>query len=147
MVPDNGAKGWTDFAQAEVKAVKPVPYVPFCDLKIPMEVGYGTLNPDIEKIHQMDQSDKCRRNEWIKYEAVLTALDDVRGAQFAITLDAPGIVEFDLISMIPEDAVSGIFRKDLFEHYRRSNRDLCVSREDVLWKASVWTTVIIGKIQ
>lgn len=103
------------FAQAEVKAVKPVPYVPFCDLKIPMEVGYGTLNPDIEKIHQMDQSDKCRRNEWIKYEAVLTALDDVRGAQFAITLDAPGIVEFDLISMIPEDAVSGIFRKDLFE--------------------------------
>jgi len=103
------------FAQAEVKAVNPVPYVPFCDLKIPMEVGYGTLNPDIEKIHQMDQSDKCRRNEWIKYEAVLTALDDVRGAQFAITLDAPGIVEFDLISMIPEDAVSGIFRKDLFE--------------------------------
>ena len=103
------------FTQAEVKAVKPVPYVPFCDLKIPMEVGYGTLNPDIEKIHQMDQSDKCRRNEWIKYEAVLTALDDVRGAQFAITLDAPGIVEFDLISMIPEDAVSGIFRKDLFE--------------------------------
>ncbi len=103
------------FAQAEVKAVKPVPYVPFCDLKIPMEIGYGTLNPDIEKIHQMDQSDKCRRSEWVKYEAVLTALDDVRGAQFAITLDAPGIVEFDLISMIPEDAVAGIFRKDLFE--------------------------------
>ena len=75
----------------------------------------NSMNPDIEKIHQMDQSDKCRRNEWIKYEAVLTALDDVRGAQFAITLDAPGIVEFDLISMIPEDAVSGIFRKDLFE--------------------------------
>ena len=75
----------------------------------------NSMNPDIEKIHQMDQSDKCRRNEWIKYEAVLAALDDVRGAQFAITLDAPGIVEFDLISMIPEDAVSGIFRKDLFE--------------------------------
>lgn len=103
------------FAQTEVKAVKSVPYVPFCDLKIPMEIGYGTLNPDIEKIHQMDQSDKCRRNEWIKYETVLTALDDVRGAQFAITLDASGIVEFDLISMIPEDAVAGIFRKDLFE--------------------------------
>ena len=102
------------FAQTEVKAVKPVPYVPFCDLKIPMKIGYGTLNPEIEKIHQMDQSDKCRRNEWIKYEAVLTALDDVRGAQFAIAMDAPGVVEFDLISMIPEDAVAGIFRKDLF---------------------------------
>ena len=103
------------FAQTEVKAVKPVPYVPFCDLKIPMEIGYGTLNPEIEKIHQMDQSGKCRRNEWIKYETVLVAQDDVRGAQFAIMLDAPGIVEFDLISMIPEDAVAGIFRKDLFE--------------------------------
>lgn len=103
------------FAQTEVKAVKPVPYVPFCDLKIPMEIGYGTLNPEIEKIHQMDQSGKCRRNEWIKYEMVLVAVDNVRGAQFALTMDAPGIVEFDLISMIPEDAVAGIFRKDLFE--------------------------------
>lgn len=103
------------FAQTEVKAVKPVPYVPFCDLKIPMEIGYGTLSSDIEKIHRMDQSGKCRRSEWIKYEMVLVAVDNVRGAQFAIMLDAPGIVEFDLISMIPEDAVAGIFRKDLFE--------------------------------
>lgn len=103
------------FAQAEVKVVKPVPYVPFCDLKIPMEIGYGTLSSDIEKIHRMDQSGKCRRSEWIKYEMVLVAVDNVRGAQFAIMLDAPGIVEFDLISMIPEDAVAGIFRKDLFE--------------------------------
>lgn len=103
------------FAQAEVKVVKPVPYVPFCDLKIPMEIGYGTLSSDIEKIHRMDQSGKCRRNEWIKYEMVLVAVDNVRGAQFALTMDAPGVVEFDLISMIPEDAVAGIFRKDLFE--------------------------------
>ncbi|MCI6537461.1 alpha-L-arabinofuranosidase C-terminal domain-containing protein [uncultured Eubacterium sp.] len=103
------------FARTEVNAVKPVPYVPFCDLKIPMEIGYGTLNPEIEHIHEMNQSDRCRRSEWIKYEAVLTAQDDVRGAQFVISLDAPGIVEFDLISMIPEDAVAGIFRKDLFE--------------------------------
>ena len=48
------------FAQAEVKVVKPVPYVPFCDLKIPMEIGYGTLSSDIEKIHRMDQSGNCR---------------------------------------------------------------------------------------
>lgn len=98
-----------------VNAVKPVPYVPFCDLKIPMEIGYGTLNPEIQHIREMDQSGKCRRSEWIKYEVVLTAQDDVRGAQFAITFDVPGIAEFDLISMIPEDAVAGIFRKDLFE--------------------------------
>lgn len=103
------------FAEAAVNAVKPVPYVPFCDLKIPMEIGYGTLNPEIQHIREMDQSGKCRRSEWIKYEVVLTAQDDVRGAQFAITFDVSGIVEFDLISMIPEDAVAGIFRKDLFE--------------------------------
>lgn len=103
------------FSENCVEAVKPVPYVPFCDLKIPMEIGYGTLNPDIEKIRRMDQSDKCRRSEWVKYETVLTTSGDVRGAQFVITLDAPGIVEFDLISMIPEDAVAGVFRKDLFE--------------------------------
>ena len=36
----------------QVKAVKPVPYVPFCDLKIPMEIGYGTLSSEIEKIHR-----------------------------------------------------------------------------------------------
>ena len=103
------------FAKSCVEAVKPVPYVPFCDLKIPMKIGYGTLNPDIEKIRRMDQKGKCRRSEWVKYETVLTASGDVRGAQFVITLDAPGIVEFDLISMIPEDAVAGVFRKDLFE--------------------------------
>lgn len=53
--------------------------------------------------------------KWIRYEAVLEAKEDVRGAQFVISLTAPGTVEFDFISLMPEDAVAGVFRKDLFE--------------------------------
>lgn len=57
----------------------------------------------------------CDTKEWKQYETVLTAQADVQGAVFEVSLTAPGSVEFDLISMIPEDAVAGIFRKDLFE--------------------------------
>ena len=57
----------------------------------------------------------CDTLEWQRYEAELTALDDVRGADFVVALTKAGCVEFDLISMIPEDAVAGVFRKDLFE--------------------------------
>ena len=57
----------------------------------------------------------CDTLEWRHYEGELTALDDVHGADFIISLTKAGCLEFDLISMIPEDAVAGIFRKDLFE--------------------------------
>lgn len=57
----------------------------------------------------------CDTLEWQRYEGELTALDDVHGADFIISLTKAGCLEFDLISMIPEDAVAGIFRKDLFE--------------------------------
>lgn len=57
----------------------------------------------------------CVAKVWKKYQAEITATEDVRGAQFELHLTAPGRVEFDLFSMIPEDAVAGVFRKDLFE--------------------------------
>ena len=53
--------------------------------------------------------------KWVRYEATLTAQEDVRGAQFTISLTEPGAVEFDFISLMPADAVEGVFRKDLFE--------------------------------
>lgn len=53
--------------------------------------------------------------KWIRYEAVLEAKEDVRGAQFVIALTAPGVVEFDFVSLMPCDAVAGVFRKDLFD--------------------------------
>jgi alpha-N-arabinofuranosidase len=52
---------------------------------------------------------------WVRYELILTAKADVEKALFVITLEEAGIVEFDFISMIPEDAVAGIFRNDIFE--------------------------------
>lgn len=63
----------------------------------------------------------CEAKIWRKYETELVAAEDVKGAAFEIHLTKKGSVEFDLISMIPEDAVAGIFRKDLFEALKGLN--------------------------
>ena len=53
--------------------------------------------------------------KWNLYEAVLEAVETIRNGRFTISLTKPGTVEFDLISMMPDDAVAGVFRKDLFD--------------------------------
>lgn len=53
--------------------------------------------------------------KWNRYEIIVTATKEVLGGRFTIMLDRPGAVEFDFISMMPADAVAGVFRKDLFE--------------------------------
>lgn len=68
----------------------------------------AVMNAQMEKLKMLDTDKMCRCNDWIKYDAVLTADDDVAGAKFTIALDGAGVIEFDLISMIPEDAVKGI---------------------------------------
>lgn len=60
-------------------------------------------------------AEKGSWQKWNRYETVLTAEADTKGALFVISLDRPGTVEFDFISMMPADAVAGIFRKDLFD--------------------------------
>jgi len=57
----------------------------------------------------------CVAKKWIKYEAELISDVDANGAAFEVRLTEAGSVEFDLISMIPGDAVAGVFRKDLLE--------------------------------
>lgn len=52
---------------------------------------------------------------WIKYSAVITAEQDLKGALPLITVPAAGVIEFDFMSLMPNDAVDGIFRKDLFD--------------------------------
>ncbi len=52
---------------------------------------------------------------WKHYELLLTAQATVRAASFVIILEDAGEMEFDCISMMPESAVCGIFRKDLAE--------------------------------
>lgn len=54
-------------------------------------------------------------NFFRKYELTIIAREAVKKADFVLCLDTVGIVEFDYISMFPDDAVAGIFRKDLFE--------------------------------
>ena len=103
------------YAETTVEAVKAIPYVPFSDLKIEMDMKDAVMNAQTEKLKMLDTDKMCRCNDWIKYDAVLTADDDVAGAKFTIALDGAGVIEFDLISMIPEDAVKGIFRRDLYE--------------------------------
>lgn len=49
------------------------------------------------------------------YETTLTAAADAEKAEFIFALTTPGTVELDFISMLPTDAVEGIFRRDLYE--------------------------------
>lgn len=53
-------------------------------------------------------------NHFRRYETVLRAEDSVEKAVFALCLSEPGTVELDFVSLMPGDAVDGIFRKDLF---------------------------------
>lgn len=54
-------------------------------------------------------------DEWAKYSFEITASEDVRGAQLVINMDGNGTLDFDMISLIPDDAVNGVFRRDLAE--------------------------------
>ena len=54
-------------------------------------------------------------NRFRKYEVVLHAEADVERGEFVLCLTEAGIVELDFMSLMPCDAVAGIFRKDLFD--------------------------------
>lgn len=58
-------------------------------------------------------------NYFRRYDTVLTATENVRGAQLVFALAECGTVELDFISMMPENAVEGIFRKDLYERLEK----------------------------
>lgn len=56
--------------------------------------------------------------KWNRYELTLKAAETAESAEFVLLLDEAGTVEFDFISMMPSDAVAGVFRKDLFERLK-----------------------------
>lgn len=64
---------------------------------------------------QVEGADEHGWRKWRKYELTLQTDEEVCGGQFTLLLDETGIVEFDFISMMPEDAVCGVFRRDLAE--------------------------------
>ena len=57
-------------------------------------------------------------NRFGRYQLTMRAGEAIAGGKFIISLSEPGVVEFDYISMIPADAVAGVFRKDLFERLK-----------------------------
>lgn len=57
-------------------------------------------------------------NRWERYELELRAAQEICGGQFTILLSQEGVMEFDFFSMMPEDAVLGIFRRDLAEQLK-----------------------------
>ena len=54
-------------------------------------------------------------NRFRKYELSLRAEADVERGDFVLCLSEGGIVELDFVSLMPCDAVAGIFRRDLFD--------------------------------
>lgn len=58
---------------------------------------------------------------WTKYEKTVTATGNARYAKFVVSLDNDAAVDFDFISVIPGDAVYGLFRKDLAEKLKDMN--------------------------
>jgi len=53
--------------------------------------------------------------KWEKYECDLVAQEEIRGAEFVLLMQQAGTLEFDFFSMMPKDAVCGVFRRDLAE--------------------------------
>lgn len=53
--------------------------------------------------------------KWKKYELSFTADKTIRHALFTMILEEQAQVDFDCISLFPENAVCGLFRKDLAE--------------------------------
>lgn len=54
-------------------------------------------------------------DKWVRYQAKITGKEDCSYASVVIRLTCPGTVCFDFISMMPSDAVLGLFRRDLAE--------------------------------
>ncbi|MCF0132720.1 MAG: alpha-L-arabinofuranosidase [Blautia sp.] len=109
------------YASDQVAAVHPIPYLPFSDLKMEIHPEFEDFAERIAAIKALDSTNRSREHQWNYYEMHITARETVRGADFILRLGGTGIVEFDLISMIPESAVAGVFRKDLFEALKEMN--------------------------
>lgn len=58
---------------------------------------------------------ECEPKLWRRYETDIVANANVDGAVFEVILTKAGCVEFDVFSMLPEDAVCNVFRKDLLK--------------------------------
>lgn len=58
---------------------------------------------------------------WKKFSTVMTVSDTVEAADFVVSLSERGTVCFDMVSAFPDNAVLGLFRKDLAEKLKALN--------------------------
>lgn len=57
----------------------------------------------------------CDSAEWEKYSLTLKSEKEVRNGRFSLVFEENGTVDVGFVSMMPKDAVAGVFRKDLYE--------------------------------
>ncbi|WOO36177.1 alpha-L-arabinofuranosidase C-terminal domain-containing protein [Anaerocolumna sp. AGMB13020] len=55
------------------------------------------------------------QGEWTQYSLTLMSEEDVRNGEFIVCLTEAGKAEFDFFSLMPSDAVLGLFRADLVQ--------------------------------
>lgn len=78
--------------------------------------------------------------KWKKYAFRFRSKRDCDGADFVFLLLKAGIVHVDCFSMMPENAVLGVFRRDLIEKLKALKPGFVRfpgGRNGVLWKASI----------
>ena len=78
--------------------------------------------------------------KWKKYAFRFKSKADCDRAEFAFLLNKAGIVHVDCFSMMPENAVLGVFRRDLFEKLKALKPGFVRfpgGGEGTLWKASI----------
>lgn len=117
--------GMGEIASSKVELKEHIPFIPFSDITVPWKADWdfdwSGKKEEVERIKSLDPSKRAYASEWVKYETTLTMSRKAEGAIFVIEAENAGIIEFDYISAIPESAVAGVFRKDLFETLKEIN--------------------------
>ena len=84
------------------------------DYRAPVFAGVYAGGEKIFEVKAKPRTD----GKWHKYEFGVRAGKSCERAQFRFTLSAAGTLHVDWFSLMPEDAVLGIFRRDLAEMLR-----------------------------
>jgi len=122
-----GRQGKSGFLNKAYHGIYMRPYIAYHISFYARNVEYqGKINVAIikdndilcEKAVTIEAADACGWRKWIKYELDMQVDKEVRAAAFAVLLENQGTLEFDHFSMMPEDAVYGVFRKDLAEQLK-----------------------------
>lgn len=99
-----------EYAKGKIKIAVTKAGKSYGETEITFNNGVNPPKEWIDTIHVV-----CDTKEWEFYEGEIIPTQDLEGGLFEVHLTEPGCVEFDLISLMPENAVAGVFRKDLFQ--------------------------------